>query len=129
MIRRLLLITGLVLFAYVATHLINHALGLISLPAMGIGRSWFLALWRHPVGTVALYGALSIHFALGLWALYARRGWRMPAGEAAQILLGLAIVPLLAQHVLGTRILYPFFPPKSTVLPRNESNATPYSHR
>ena len=81
------MITGLVLFAYVATHLINHALGLISLPAMGIGRSWFLALWRQPVGTMALYGSLTVHFALGLWALYARRGWRMPVSEAAQILL------------------------------------------
>ncbi|MCH8091516.1 MAG: adenylate/guanylate cyclase domain-containing protein [Proteobacteria bacterium] len=114
MIRRLRLITGLVLFAYVGTHLINHALGLISLPAMGIGRSWFLALWRHPVGTVALYGSLAVHFALGLGALYARRGWRMPVREAAQIVLGLAIVPLLAQHVLGTRILYELFDVKDT---------------
>ena len=114
MIRRLRLITGLVLFAYVATHLINHALGLISLSAMGIGRSWFLALWRQPVGTVALYGALTVHFALGLGALYARRGWRMPASEAAQIVLGLAIVPLLAEHVLGTRILFELFDVKDT---------------
>ncbi|MCH8197539.1 MAG: adenylate/guanylate cyclase domain-containing protein [Proteobacteria bacterium] len=108
------MITGLVLFAYVATHLINHALGLISLPAMGIGRSWFLALWRQPVGTVALYGSLTIHFALGLGALYARRGWRMPVSEAAQIVLGLAIVPLLAEHVLGTRILFELFDVKDT---------------
>ena len=73
MIRRVRLISGCVLFAYVATHLANHSLGLISLAAMEAGREWFLALWRNPLGTAALYGALSVHFALGLWALYRRR--------------------------------------------------------
>lgn len=41
LIRRLRLITGLVLFAYLTTHLANHALGLISLDAMETGRSGF----------------------------------------------------------------------------------------
>src|SRR5215510_8718225 len=34
--------SGLVLFTYVATHLANHVLGLISLEAMETGRAWFL---------------------------------------------------------------------------------------
>ncbi len=55
---------GLVLFTYVATHLANHALGLISLEAMETERDWFLLVWRHPAGTVALYGALSAHIVL-----------------------------------------------------------------
>ena len=42
MARRLRLITGVVLLAYVASHLLNHALGLISLGAMEAGRDW----WR-----------------------------------------------------------------------------------
>ncbi len=109
MVRRLRLWAGLVLFAYVATHLANHALGLISLPAMEAGRIWFLALWRSTAGTVALYGAFAVHMALVLYALYARRQLRMPRWEAGQILLGLAIPPLLAEHVIGTRFLAEFY--------------------
>ena len=71
-VRRVWLWSGLVLFTYVATHLANHALGLISLEAMETGRNWFLLVWRHPVGTVALYGALSAHIVLALSSLWPR---------------------------------------------------------
>src|ERR687884_695190 len=80
-VRRVWLWSGLVLFTYVATHLVNHALGLISLEAMETGRDWFLRVWRHPIGTVALYGALSAHVVLALSSLYRRRHFRLPAWE------------------------------------------------
>ncbi len=57
MARRVRLITGLVLLAYVTSHLINHALGLISLEAMEAGRIWFLRAWRSPPGTVLIIGS------------------------------------------------------------------------
>src|SRR5512145_103683 len=95
-IRRLRLITGSVLFTYLATHFLNHALGLISLDAMEDGRIWFLALWRNPIGTAAFYGSLLIHFGLALWAIYQRHHLRMPFWEALQLVLGLCIPPLLA---------------------------------
>ena len=103
MIRRLRLATGLVLFVYVATHLLNHALGIVSLAAMEQGRGVFLAIWRNPVGTTLLYGALAIHLALAGWALYARRSLRMPLGEGVQIVLGFAVPLILALHIVGTR--------------------------
>jgi len=102
-IRRLRLVTGLILFAYVTTHLLNHSLGLISYEAMERGRLWFLLLWRNPVGTIALYGALLIHFSLALWAIYDRRNLRYGIGDGTQLVLGLAIPLLLALHVVGTR--------------------------
>ena len=105
-IRRLRLITGSVLFTYLATHLLNHALGLISLDAMEAGRIGFLALWRNPVGTTVFYGSLLVHFGLALWALYQRHHLRMPFWEALQLLLGLCIPPLLAVHFVGTRMAY-----------------------
>ena len=40
-VRQLRLTTGLILFTFVTTHLLNHALGLISLDAMEAGRWWF----------------------------------------------------------------------------------------
>jgi adenylate cyclase len=102
--QRIRLIAGLVLFAYVTTHFLNHALGLISLDAMENGRTVFLAIWRNPVGQLFLYGSLLTHFGLAHYALYRRRGMRMPPGEVVRIALGLTIVPLLATHVVGTRL-------------------------
>ena len=103
-VRPLRLWCGLILFAYLLTHFSNHALGLISLRAMEAGRIWFLALWRNPVGETALFGALLVHWLLGLWSLYRRRTLRMPVWEATQILFGLAVPPLLIFHVVGTRL-------------------------
>ncbi len=117
MIRRLRLATGLVLFAYIATHLANHALGLVSLAAMDAGREWFLWLWRNPVGTAALYGSLLVHFGLALWALYLRRSLRMPVLEALQLALGLSILPLLTIHAVGTRLGFEWFGFNDTYTP------------
>jgi adenylate cyclase len=108
-IRRARLVTGLILLTYLTTHLTNHSLGLISLDAMEAGRVWFLALWRNPVGTIALYGSLLIHFGLALWAIYQRHHLRMPLWEALQLTLGLCIPPLLAVHFVGTRLTYEWY--------------------
>jgi len=103
-IRNARLVTGLVLFTYVASHLSNHALGLLGLDAMEAGRQLFLAVWRNPICMTALYGSLTIHLALALWALYQRRHLRMPFSETAQLLLGLAIPVFLITHVIGTHL-------------------------
>jgi adenylate cyclase len=105
--RRVRLISGMVLFAYVSMHFLNHALGLVSLEAMEEGRHWFLTLWRNPIGSTVLYLSLLAHFALALWAVYQRRRlFGMPRVEALQLVLGLSIVPLLTQHVIGTRMAH-----------------------
>jgi adenylate cyclase len=106
MTRRLYVITGLVLFGYLLTHLLNHTLGLVSLRALDTGREAFLLLWRNPPMTVLLYGAIALHIGLALRALYRRRRLKMPAWEAAQMVLGLAIPPLLLLHVLSTRFAH-----------------------
>lgn len=108
-VRRAWLWSGLVLFSYVTSHLVNHALGLISLDVMETGRDWFLIVWRHPVGTAALYGALSVHIVLALSSLYQRRHFHLPGWEALQLLLGLAIPPLLVAHIVGTRLAHAWF--------------------
>jgi adenylate cyclase len=108
-VRRTRLVTGTILFSYLTTHLLNHALGLISLDAMEAGRVWFLALWRNPVGTTLFYGSLLVHFSLALWAIYQRHHLRMPLMEALQLLLGLCIPPLLAVHFVGTRLAYEWY--------------------
>ena len=104
--RRLRLTTGLILFAFVTTHLVNHTLGLVSLDAMEAGRWWFTAVWRSGFGTLLLYGAVLIHIALAFWALYQRRHLRLPAADAWQLGLGLVPPVLLASHVVGTRLAH-----------------------
>src|SRR5262245_52603523 len=102
-IRLLRLATGLVVACFVVGHFFNHALGVVSIEAMDRMRIALAAWWRGPVGTFLLYGALLTHFGLALVSLYRRTTLRMPAWEAAQLLLGLAIPPLLIGHVVGTR--------------------------
>lgn len=104
LVHRLRLASGLVLFAFVLSHLLNHAVGLLSLAAATAVQGWFVAFWRALPVTAVLLGALALHFALALWAIYRRRILRMPAWEAVQIAVGLAIPPLLAGHLVGTRI-------------------------
>ena len=105
-IREIRLASGLVLLLFVATHLTNHALGLVSLDTMETGLGWFKLIWRNPIATALLYGALLVHFLLGLYALYSRRTLRMPPRELAQLILGLVLPFLLVQHVGGTRLGY-----------------------
>lgn len=108
-VRRVRLASGLVLFGFVATHLMNHALGLISLAAMETGRWLFLAVWRNPFGTTLLLAAIAVHLGLAAWSIYLRRSLRMPFGEALQLVLGLAIPGLLVNHVFGTRIAHELY--------------------
>jgi len=98
--------SGLILFAYVAVHLANHALGLISVAAAQRGLRVAVAVWHSFPGTVLLYGAAGIHIALALLALYERRTLRMPPLEALRIALGLSIPTLLIAHVVATRIAF-----------------------
>jgi len=100
------LITGLVVAAFVVGHFSNHALGVVSIEAMDRLRAMLAAWWRSPVGTAALYGSLLTHFGLALASLYRRTTLRMPLWEAAQLVLGLAIPPLLIAHVVGTRFAW-----------------------
>lgn len=106
MIRRLRLISGITLFFFLTTHMINHALGLVSLPAVEAGREVFLAFWRSLPATLWLYGALLVHAGLAFWALYQRRRLAMPAWEWVQLLFGLAIPLLAVQHIFGTRVAH-----------------------
>lgn len=103
LIRRVRLISGLILFAYVVTHLVNHMAGLVSISAMQAVLDLQRLLWASPPGLVLLYGAFLLHAGLAIWTLYARRDFRLQPGEIWQVLLGLAIPPILILHIAGTR--------------------------
>ena len=101
-IRRSRSISGCILFFYVLTHLLNHSLGLISLDTMEQGRAIFLRFWRHDVLFYMLYGALSIHFLLGIYALSRRRSFKMSRKEWIRNFCAILIPFFLASHLSVT---------------------------
>jgi adenylate cyclase len=104
--RSLRLATGLTIAAYVCGHFLNHALGIVSIEAMDGLRRVLAAWWRSAPGSLLLYGSLLTHFSLALVSLSRRRTLRMPAWEACQLALGLAVIPLLVTHIVGTRLAW-----------------------
>jgi adenylate cyclase len=108
-IRRLRLAAGLVMLSYLTGHLSMHALGNVSFEAMQWGTYIHDFIWHSVPGTIGLYGAFAIHFTLALYALYARRSFRMGAGEVVRLVLGFSILPLLLHHFAAGRWVYSAF--------------------
>jgi len=101
--------SGLVMLSYLSMHLANHALGLVSLSAAEAGLRWSIALWQSVPGTVALYGAFAIHFALALNTLYQRRHWQLPFTEWLRLWSGFGLPLLLIGHAVSTRLAVTMF--------------------
>lgn len=108
-IRRLRLASGLVLFAYISLHLINHALGVISLDLAERGLGVAVAVWHSWPGTVLLYGAAAVHFVLALRTVFLRRHWTLPLIEIVRLASGFTLPLLLIGHVVATRVTAAFF--------------------
>ncbi|HEY9549533.1 MAG TPA: adenylate/guanylate cyclase domain-containing protein, partial [Kiloniellaceae bacterium] len=106
MVRRLRLISGLILFIYVLTHLLNLVLALVSFPALEAGREVFVAVWRWLPLTLLLYASLLTHLALAFYAIFRRDSLAMPLVEALRYAFGVLIIPLAALHILGTRLVH-----------------------
>ena len=104
--RQLRLASGLAMLAYVTTHLLNHAMGLVSVPAMERVLHTFAAVWSLPLMQALLYGSFAVHYLLALNVLWQRRTLRLRSAEWAQLALGFSIPLLLVRHVVATRIGY-----------------------
>jgi adenylate cyclase len=107
--RQIRLACGVVLFAYLVSHFLNHALGNISLDALAIGVRYHTAFWQFLPVAVAFYTAALVHIGLGLWAFYQRREFRWRAIEPLQLLLGLSIPALIIAHISGVRLAQALF--------------------
>jgi adenylate cyclase len=103
-VRQVRLVCGLVLFSYVTSHFLNHALGNISVEAMEIGVDYHTAFWQFLPVAIVLYTAAFLHMGLGIWALYQRREFRWRAIEPLQLVLGLSIPLLVLSHIIGVRL-------------------------
>jgi adenylate cyclase len=103
-LRQIRLASGVVLFAYLVSHFLNHALGNISLEALAGGVAWHVAFWQFLPVTILFYTACVVHTALGIWALYERRQFRWRAIEPLQLVLGLSVPMLIIAHIIGIRL-------------------------
>ena len=103
-IRQIRLICGLVLFAYLVSHFLNHALGNISPQALAWGVHYHVLFWQFLPVAIIFYASVLLHGGLGIWALYERRQFRWKAIEPLQLMLGLSIPALIAAHVIGVRL-------------------------
>jgi len=108
-IRRVRLISGLIMFSYLISHFTNHMLGLVSLDVMEAALEAVYRFWSQRLVSVALYSAFAVHFSLALWALWQRRTLRMPAALVVQYVLGFSVPLLALEHVTATRVAESFY--------------------
>jgi adenylate cyclase len=108
-IRRVRLVSGLIMFGFVVSHFLNHALGLVSLDVAEDAMWYLYRVYTSRLGSALLYGAFLAHFLLALYALWQRQTLRRSAPEAVQYALGFLIPLLLTEHVLMTRVGDTFF--------------------
>jgi adenylate cyclase len=102
--RRVRLGSGLLLLLFVAGHLCNLALGLVSVDAMERWRGVLLTPWQTGLGQSLLLAAAIVHAGLGLASLASRHSLAMSRTDWVQLLLGLATPPLLVNHVVGLQV-------------------------
>ncbi len=98
--RSVRLISGLILTAFVVTHLSNLALGLVSLATMESWRHVLMAPWRTLPGAILLASTAAAHAILGLHSIARRRSSAISPTDLVQIALGIVTPPLLITHVL-----------------------------
>lgn len=102
--RQVRLVCGIILFCYVVSHFLNHALGNISVDAMEVGVTYHVRFWQFLPVAIVFYTAALTHMGLGVYALYQRRQFRWRTIEPLQLVLGLSIPALVMAHVIGVRL-------------------------
>jgi adenylate cyclase len=108
-VRQIRLVCGVILFGYLVSHFLNHALGNISMHALAFGVYYHTLFWQFLPVAIILYTAMLVHFALGVWAMYQRRQFSWKTIEPLQLLLGLSIPALIASHIVGVRVAQAMF--------------------
>ena len=99
-VRKLRVWSGVILFFYAFTHLLNHSVNILSIEAGDyVNETYFDLLWKNIVGTVLLYGSLIVHILLGFYAVGTRKSFKMTSKEWIQIIFPILALLLLLQHV------------------------------
>jgi adenylate cyclase len=108
-VRQVRLTCGLTLFAYLISHFLNHALGIISPEALTVGAIYHTTFWQYPPIALIFYSAAIVHMSLGIWSLYERREFHWRGIEPLQLVLGLCIPVMIISHIIGIRLSQTLF--------------------
>jgi len=99
-IRTLRVWSGIILFFYAFTHLLNHSVNILSIQAADfVNENYFDLIWKNVVGSVLLYGSLVIHILLGFYAVGTRKSFKMTGKEWIQIIFPILALLVLLQHI------------------------------
>ncbi|WP_163833586.1 adenylate/guanylate cyclase domain-containing protein [Spartinivicinus ruber] len=101
---KLRLISGLILFSFVLTHLLNHAAGIISFQMQNQWQQWLLGPWQAGIGNILLISSLIIHALNAVYSIYQHNSLKLAKWQKTQLITGLIIPFLLIEHVIGTFI-------------------------
>ena len=108
-IRQLRVYTGIILFFYAFTHLLNHSINVISIDAADFVReNYFHLIWKNPLAYFLLYASLGIHILLGFYSILTKKSFKITGREWIQILFPVLALLVLLQHIGGGFILTRF---------------------
>jgi hypothetical protein len=102
-------VSAMVLIAFAALHLINHAAGFWSVAAHQAFMEGARVVYRSPVGETILFAAIAVQVATGLYQFWVGRGARRSFWPRLQAYSGLYLGFYLVNHtlsVLSARIFY-----------------------
>lgn len=104
------IISGIILYIYAVTHLMNHALGLISLEVLEQGRLVFLAFWRFPGIEWVVPLALIVHLIFAAQAFFVKSSLRsFTKYQWIQYVTGFLVPLILIIHFISTRVMHDVF--------------------
>ena len=108
--RKLRMWSGIVLFFYASTHLLNHSINILSIGAADyVNENYFDLIWKNIVGSILLYSSLIIHIILGFYAVGTRKSFKMTSREWLQIVFPILALLFLLQHITAGAILTKYF--------------------
>ena len=94
------LVTGLIMMAYCLGHMLNHAVGIISIEAMDAVREQFIGFWRAPGVYWVTPISIVLHLVAAVALLMSKRTLKVMDRMAKfQIALGMLLPLLLCVHI------------------------------
>lgn len=105
-LKRIRLYSGMLLFTYAITHLLNHSLSTFSLElASNVKENYFRPIWKRQVGTILLYGFFITHVPLGLMTIVNRKSFKITLREWLQIIFIILALFVFVQHIASMYLL------------------------
>ena len=109
LVRQIRVYSGVILFIYSFTHLLNHSVNVVSIDAADFVReNYFHLIWKNTIAYILLYASLVIHILLGFYSILSKKSFKITGKEWIQILFPVLALLVLLQHIAAGFILTNF---------------------